>query len=140
LYVGDVIIAGHLVPCERQVRPTLESLVRQAVTVLLNLMIVAGASVLAAGQCPVSVFTEGLHAPAKIISSTKNNLLVTEGGNGPNTSRISITTRRRRFIVGLLLRWKFSACLLTRPVDPEFVISGETFTHFTGDASSSKLQ
>ena len=56
-------------------------------------------------QCPVSVLATGLNAPTKIIFSTSGNLLVAEGGNGPNTGRISIIDKdsgiRRTLIEGL---------------------------------------
>lgn len=51
-----------------------------------------------------SVFASGLRAPIKIIITPKGNLLVAEGGNGPNTGRISILDRsgnRRTLIDGL---------------------------------------
>jgi hypothetical protein len=50
--------------------------------------LLAGAGVRA--QCPAAPFAAGLKAPAKIIFSSKGNLLVAEGGEGPNTGRISI--------------------------------------------------
>ena len=67
--------------------------------------LVALGSSRAIAQCPVSVLTTGLRVPAKIILSTKNNLLVAEGGNGPNTGRVSIidpnSGARRTLIDGL---------------------------------------
>ena len=67
--------------------------------------IVALGSSRAIAQCPVSVLTTGLRAPTKIILSAKNNLLVAEGGNGPNTGRVSIidpnSGARRTLIDGL---------------------------------------
>jgi hypothetical protein len=63
------------------------------------------ASNVADAQCPVSVLTNGLNAPTKIIFSTSGNLLVAEQGNGPNTGRISIIDKdsgtRRTLIDGL---------------------------------------
>jgi hypothetical protein len=67
--------------------------------------LVALGSSRAIAQCPVSVLTTGLKAPTKIILSTKNNLLVAEQGNGPNTGRVSIidpsSGARRTLIDGL---------------------------------------
>ena len=63
----------------------------------------AGVSVRA--QCPASPFAVDLRAPIKIIFSTQGNLLVAEGGTGPNTGRISIldsgTGDRRTLLDGL---------------------------------------
>lgn len=70
-----------------------------AITILLLAGSVANA------QCPVSVISTGLNAPAKIIFSTSGNLLIAEQGNGANTGRISIVDKdsgiRRTLIDGL---------------------------------------
>ena len=56
-------------------------------------------------QCPTSVLTTGLKAPAKIIFANRDELLVAESGNGPNTGRISVITlskgRRTTLLDGL---------------------------------------
>src|SRR5262245_24462478 len=63
-----------------------------------------GATV-ATAQCPVPNLVGGLRSPTKIIFSTKGDLLVSEGGNGVNTGRISIlvpeTGGRRTLVDGL---------------------------------------
>jgi hypothetical protein len=51
-----------------------------------------------------TTFTGGLQAPSKIISTPEGNLLVAEGGNAPNTGRITLVERsgnRRTLITGL---------------------------------------
>lgn len=57
----------------------------------------------AAGQ-PATVVATGLQAPMKVQLTPLGNLLVLEGGTGPNTGRISIVTRggsRRTLVDGL---------------------------------------
>ena len=52
----------------------------------------------------VTVFASGLEAPTKVVATGKGNLLVAEGGHGPNTGRISIvdpTGVRRTLVDGL---------------------------------------
>src|SRR5689334_20869534 len=53
----------------------------------------------------VSVFAGGLKGPAKILLTPKGNLVVAEGGDGPNKGRISLIDRktheRRTLIDGL---------------------------------------
>ena len=49
-------------------------------------------SVPAIGQ-PATVFATGLQAPIKIRLTPVGNLLVAEGGTGPNTGRISLVSR-----------------------------------------------
>jgi len=77
----------------------LTSAVLSAITIFLL------ASNVVYAQCPVSVLTNGLNSPIKIIFSTSGNLLVAEQGNGPNTGRISIIDKdsgtRRTLIDGL---------------------------------------
>jgi hypothetical protein len=51
-----------------------------------------------------TTFTGGLQAPSKIISTPEGNLLVAEGGNAPNSGRITLVERsgnRRTLITGL---------------------------------------
>jgi hypothetical protein len=53
---------------------------------------------------PATVVTTGLQAPMKVSLTPLGNLLVLEGGTGPNTGRISIVTRdgaRRTLVDGL---------------------------------------
>ena len=56
-------------------------------------------------QCPAPNLTSGLHAPSKIIFSTKGSLLVAEQGSGTNNGRISLidpdTGQRRTLLDGL---------------------------------------
>src|SRR5215813_7130315 len=67
-------------------------------------VIVLGASS-ATAQCPVPSLVGGLRSPTQMIFSTKGALLVSEGGNGVNTGRISIvdaeTGSRRALLDGL---------------------------------------
>ena len=60
-------------------------------------------SAVAAGQ-QISVFATGLKTPIKVRLTPGDNLLVAEGGTGPNTGRLSILARngaRRTLIDGL---------------------------------------
>lgn len=53
---------------------------------------------------PATTFTTGLQAPMKIHLTPVGNLLVAEGGTGPNTGRISLVSRtgvRRTIVDGL---------------------------------------
>jgi hypothetical protein len=72
-----------------------------AVASLVSLLAISDAR----AQCPVTPFASGLKAPAKIIYSSTGNLLVGEGGAGPNTGRISIidpeSGARRTLLDGL---------------------------------------
>jgi hypothetical protein len=56
-------------------------------------------------QCPTSVLASGLKAPVKIIFAQRDELLVAESGNGPNTGRVSVITlrdgQRRTLLDGL---------------------------------------
>lgn len=44
----------------------------------------------------VSVFAGGLKAPSKLVMTPRGNLLVAEGGDGPNKGRVSLIDRRTR--------------------------------------------
>jgi hypothetical protein len=67
---------------------------------LKNLFTVAAAAVVctllatAARAQSVSVFAGGLKAPAKIVMTPRGNLIVAEGGDGPNKGRLSLIDRK----------------------------------------------
>jgi hypothetical protein len=44
----------------------------------------------------VSVFAGGLKAPSKLVMTPRGNLLVAEGGDGPNRGRVSLIDRKTR--------------------------------------------
>ncbi|HVF68125.1 MAG TPA: ScyD/ScyE family protein [Pyrinomonadaceae bacterium] len=44
----------------------------------------------------VSVFSGGLKAPSKLVMTPRGNLLVAEGGDGPNKGRVSLIDRKTR--------------------------------------------
>lgn len=67
-------------------------------------LLLALACVTARAQSAPTVFSTGLKAPAKIISTAQGALVVAEGGSGANTGRISVIDRngqRRTLIDGL---------------------------------------
>jgi hypothetical protein len=71
---------------------------------LTALMLMSADISISAQTATSSVFATGLRAPVKIITTPKGNLLVAEGGMGPNTGRISIldfSGNRRTLIDGL---------------------------------------
>src|ERR1051325_4785889 len=43
-----------------------------------------------------SVFAGGLKAPSKIVLTPRGNLIVAEGGDGPNKGRLSLIDRKTR--------------------------------------------
>jgi len=76
---------------------------RNALRFLVSFSLVLVFSAVAAGQ-QISVFATGLKTPIKVRLTPGGNLMVAEGGTGPNTGRISILARngvRRTLIDGL---------------------------------------
>ena len=64
----------------------------RALRFLLSLSMVLAFSAVVAGQ-QISVFATGLKTPTKVRLTPGGNLLVAEGGTGPNTGRLSILAR-----------------------------------------------
>jgi hypothetical protein len=74
---------------------------RQLQSLITTMVALILAGVSAHAQSAPTVFTVGLKAPTKIISAAQGSLVVTEGGNGPNTGRVSVIDRtgQRRTLI-----------------------------------------
>jgi hypothetical protein len=82
-----------------------ETMIRKKITLFAALIaLTLTCATLTAEAQTTSVFATGLSHPTKIISTPLGNLIVAEGGNGPNTGRISIVDEngnRQTLIDGL---------------------------------------